>query len=432
MKYSKIIIVGLGSIGKNLAEYLILKNYKINVWDRDFKKLKNFTKKNKLNNTLRLSDLLIKNCIVVLAINAGKNVDDFLKKNIKYLKRSQILIDLGNNHPDDTIKRFYYLQDNKINYINPGFSGGVEGAKGKASLMISCKKSFIKNFSKFFLDISGNNYRSLKLVGEKIHAGNYVKIIHNSIEYAIMQSIADYFFILKKFKNLSSRKILIEIYYLQKKISNFYLLEIAKDIIKKKNNLENILDAVDDNNTGAWATQLCMTYKFPAHILHTSVDARYFSRSKRIFRSFEKRNKKFEIRNFTKALILNIKLAYAQGLGLLDKINIEEKLKINFKNVNINWHNYSIIRSSILKEISFYTKKNEFNHKLFVKKIFTSKAIKVYLKTLNELSNNNLYPSTFFSVGVWIFHSQQIHYLSFSMIQKMRNTFGNHEIKFKN
>src|SRR6056300_1507648 len=116
----------------------------------------------------------------------------------------------------------------------------------------------------------------------------------------------------------------------------------------------------------------------------------------------------------------------------MGKENRHVLLQSNFENVNINWHNYRIIISSILEEISFYTKKNEFNHKLFVKKIFTSKAIKVYLKTLNELSNNNLYPSTFFSVGVWIFHSQQIHYLSFSMIQKMRNTFGNHEIKFKN
>ena len=432
MKYSKIIIIGLGSIGKNLAEYLILKNYKINVWDRDFKKLKNFINKNKLYNNLRLTDLIINNCIVIMTINAGKNVDNFLKKNIKSLKKSQILIDLGNNHPDDTFRRFNYLKRNKIKYINPGFSGGVEGAKGKASLMISCEKSLIKNFNKFFLDISGNNFRTLKLVGEKIHAGNYVKIIHNSIEYAIMQSIADYFFVLKKFQNLSSKQILIEISYLQKKISNFYLLEIIKSIIKKKDNLENVLDRVDDNNTGAWAAQLCMTYKFPAHILHTSVDSRYFSKSKKMFRSFVNKNKKFKTRNFTKALILNIKLAYAQGLGLLDKININEKLKINFKNVNINWYNNSIIRSDILNEISFYIKKNKFDHNLMINKICTNNDIKNYLKILNKLSNNNLYPSTFFSIGVWMFHSQKIHYSSFSLIQKMRNIFGNHKIKFKN
>lgn len=432
MKYSKIIIVGLGSIGKNLAEYLILKNYKINVWDKDFKKLKNFTNKNKLSTNLRLSDLLIKDSIVILTINAGKNVDNFLKKNIKSLKKIQILIDFGNNHPDDTFRRFYHLNKNKIKYINPGFSGGVEGAKGKASLMISCKKSFIKNYNKFFLDISGNNYESLKLVGEKIHAGNYVKIIHNSIEYAIMQSIADYFFVLKKFNNLSSKQILSEISYLQKKIKNFYLLGLMEDIIRENNNLENIVDAVDDNNTGAWAAQLCMRYKFPAHILHASVDARYFSKSKRIFGSFENRNKKLNTRNFTKALMLNIKLAYIQGFGLLHKINTEEKLKINFKNVKINWYNNSIIRSSVLKEISSNLKKNKFDYNLVTKKVFTNKAIKVYLKTLKELSNKNLYPSTFFSVGVWIFHIQQIHYNSFSIIQKMRNIFGNHKIKFKN
>ena len=175
MKNFNLIIVGLGSIGGNLAKYLIKQNYKIRVWDKNLKKLKKFSKKNDIKISSKFSNNVIKDEILILTINAGKNVDDFFYKNINSLKRLKYLIDLGNNHPEDTLRRYNYLKKNKIKYINPGFSGGIEGAKGKASLMLSCDRKELKHLNILFSEFSGNKKRSLKLVGNKPHAGNFVR-----------------------------------------------------------------------------------------------------------------------------------------------------------------------------------------------------------------------------------------------------------------
>ena len=166
MKNNNLIIVGLGSIGANLAQFLLSCNYNVSVWDKDLSKLKNFSKRNKIKFKNKFSKNLFKNNIVILTINAGKNVDNFILKNLKFLKKIKYLIDLGNNHPDDTLRRFNFLKKNKIIYINPGFSGGIEGAKGKASLMLSCNKRQLKYLNDLFLDISGNKIKSIKLVGK--------------------------------------------------------------------------------------------------------------------------------------------------------------------------------------------------------------------------------------------------------------------------
>ena len=78
-----------------------------------------------------------------------------------------------------------------------------------------------------------------------------------------------------------------------------------------------------------------------------------------------------------------------------------------------------------------YFKENKFELKFVHKKFFSNKKISLFLKTCKDLSQNNLYPSTFLSVGVWLFHHQKYHFSSFSLIQKMRNIFGNHKIKIK-
>tara|TARA_B100000575_G_C23107138_1_gene639108 strand:+ start:161 stop:1459 length:1299 start_codon:yes stop_codon:yes gene_type:complete len=431
MKNNNLVIVGLGSIGANLAEYLISQNFKIRVWDKNLIRLKKFSKKNAIKVNYKLSKNLMKNDIVILAINAGKNVDDFFYENIKFLKKIKYLIDLGNNHPDDTLRRFFFLKKHNIKYINPGFSGGIEGAKGKASLMISCNKSELKNLNFIFSEISGDNKKLLKLVGNKPHAGNYVKIVHNSIEYSILQSIADYYFVLKRFRRCSNQKILGEIRYIEKKLKNFYLLDIFKKIILKKINLNRIMDKVDDNNTGAWASQLCIKYKFPTQILHASVDARYLSKSKKFIKPFNNKISKFNIRNFTDALIFILRFSYVQGIGLLNEIDKVEKLGLNLNNIILSWRSKSIIRSSLLKNSLMHFNNNKFNSQFVNKNFFSNKKINLFLKTCKDLSQNNLYPSTFLSVGTWLFHHQKYHFSSFSLIQKMRNVFGNHKTRIK-
>ena len=431
MKNNNLIIVGLGSIGSNLAEYLIKKNYNVKVWDKDVTRLKQFSKINKVRIEKEFSKNFVKNTIVILTINAGKNVDNFFNKNLIILKKSKYLVDLGNNHPDDTLRRYNFLKKQKIRYINPGFSGGVEGAKGKASLMISCNKQELSNLADLFSKISGHKKKFLKLVGKKPHSGNYVKIVHNSIEYAILQSIADYYFILKKLKKFSDTKILKEILYIEKKINNFYLLSLLKQIIKQKTDLNKIIDKVDDNNTGAWASRFSMKYKFSNQILHAALEARYLSKAKRFIKPLITNNSKINLRQLTESLILIIKFSYIQGFSLLDRINKTERLSMNIHNVIFSWKYNSIIRSDFLKEISSYLRKEKNNFDKFYKKFFPIKDVNSFMKVMQDLSKRNLYPISFVSLSTWLFYNQKQHYDSFSLIQKMRNIFGNHKIRLK-
>ena len=137
--------------------------------------------------------LIQKNLIIILAIPAGLATDNFIINNIKNFKTNIHIVDIGNNHPKDTMKRFNFLKKDKIKYISCGFSGGSQGARTNASLMISCSSVEFNFLKSLFLDIIGKkNKRFLKRIGNNPSLGNYTKIIHNGIEYAVMQAIADY------------------------------------------------------------------------------------------------------------------------------------------------------------------------------------------------------------------------------------------------
>ena len=218
-------------------------------------------------------------------------------------------------------------------------------------------------------------------------------------------------------KILQKNDIVILVINAGKNVDNFYLLDIFKKIILKKINLNKIMDIVDDNNTGAWASQLCIKYKFPTQVLHASVNARYLSKSKKFIKPFSNKISKLNIRNFTNSLIFIIEFSYIQGLGLL--------------NIILSWRFNSIIRLSLLRNLSMFLKNNKFNPQFVYKNFFSTKKINLFLKICKELSQNNLYPSTFLSVGTWLFHRQKYHFSSFSLIQKMSNIFGKHNIRIK-
>ena len=120
-----------------------------------------------------------------------------------------------------------------------------------------------------------------------------------------------------------------------------------------------------------------------------------------------------------------------QGIGLLNEIDKVEKLGLNLNNIILSWRSKSIIRSSLLKNSLKHFNKNKFNSQFVNKNFFSNKKINLFLKTCKDLSKNNLYPSTFLSVGTWLFHHQKYHFSSFSLIQKMRNVFGNHKTRIK-
>ena len=130
-------------------------------------------------------------------------------------------------------------------------------------------------------------------------------------------------------------------------------------------------------------------------------------------------------------VIIIVKFSYIQGFDLLDRINKSEKLSFNIHNVILSWQYNSIIRSDFLKKISSNLKKEKNNFNKFYKQVLPIKEINLLMRVMQDLSKRNLYPISFVSLGTWLFYNQRQHYDCFSLIQKMRNIFGNHKIKLK-
>ena len=440
MKKNEILLIGLGSIGENLAYSLIEKGYQINIWDKN--KKKNFLLCRELNikyieNISRF--LKKKKLIIILAIPAGLATDNFILDNIKNFKTDVYIVDMGNNHPDDTIRRFNLLKKNKIKYISCGFSGGSRGARTNASLMVSCNSVEFNFLKELFLNIIGKkNKKFLKRIGSNPSLGNYTKIIHNGIEYAVMQAIADYYYVMKVIIRMNNKEILNEFSKLDKKIGNSFLIKITKDIIKesnnKKNSINNILDVVDDNNTGAWTVSLAAEYKFPIPSISSSVEARFISRKKRVFKNFKIKNKKIQVKKIKDQMleILNLTIiaSYLQGIGLLQEITNKKKITINLKYVFLCWMNNSIIRSKLLNEYYFQIKNNKIDITNVFKKKFSSNKNKILIDVLIFLINKNIALTSITSLFNWTNLLIKRKNVSFSLIQKQRNYFGGHKILF--
>ena len=440
MKKNKILLVGLGSIGENLAYSLIEKGYQVNIWDKNKKKTLLLCRELNIKYIENISRFFKKKkLIIILAIPAGLATDNFILDHIKNFMRDIYIVDMGNNHPNDTIRRFNLLKKNKIKYISCGFSGGSHGARTNASLMVSCNVVEFNFLKELFLDIIGKkNKKFLKRIGSKPSLGNYTKIIKNGIKYEVMQAIADYYYVMKDIIRMNNKKILNEFSKLDKKIGNSFLIKITKDIIKesnnKKNSINNILDVVDDNNTGAWTVSLAAEYKFPIPSISSSVEARFISRKKRVFKNFKIKNKKIQVKKIKNQMleILNLTIiaSYLQGIGLLQEITNQKKITINLKYVFLCWMNNSIIRSKLLNEYYFEIKNNKIDIINTFKKKFSSNKNKILIDVLIFLINKNIALTSITSLFNWTNLLIKRKNVSFSLIQKQRNYFGGHKILF--
>ena len=444
MKNYKILIVGLGSIGQNLALSLSEKGYEINAWDINKKKGVNTNCRYNLNYVKNINNFIRSNkLIIILAIPSGANVDNFVNKSIHLFKKNTYIVDIGNNHPSDTIKRHNLLKTEKVTYIGCGFSGGTEGARNNASIMIGCNSKDFLILRKLLIDISGKeNKKFLKLIGSNPSTGNYVKIVHNAIEYGVMQSVADYYLLMKKIFQLKDNQIINELEKLNHIIGNSYLITITKKIIENQKSskflIKNILDQVDDNKTGPWAVGLSMECKFPIPSLTSSVESRFISKQVRIFKSLKKSINKSDIvlkeflENAKIVTKMSIVACYIQGIGMLKKISKDKKININLKNVILSWSNNSIIRADLLKNLLKNIKINNIDIKYISKNEFSLKKREKLLSLMKFLIKNNLFLPSVSAIYGWsnmLSHKKNI---SFSLIQSQRNYFGSHKIKFFN
>ena len=370
---SNIGLIGLSVMGVNLALNMADNGYKVSIFNRTTSKVDE-VKKNRphdnFNYCYSLEEMvnsLEKPRIIMMMVKAGEAVDMLIEQILPLLEKEDILIDGGNSYFKDTIIRQTYLQENGIDYVGAGVSGGEEGARFGPAIMIGAKKEVYEKVEKIFSDISAkvDGYPCSALMSTD-GAGHYVKMVHNGIEYADMQLISEAYTILKDLGNLTNDEIHEVFSNWNKSELESYLIEITSDIFKVKEDdsylVDKILDVANQKGTGKWTNLEAIELGVDISTISTALNMRFMSTLKAerqkgatiIKRQGKKTSlsKKELIEMVRHSLYISKIVAYAQGFKLLDTAQKQFGWELDFSNIAKIFRGGCIIRAKFLNDIS--------------------------------------------------------------------------------
>ncbi|MDE2226761.1 MAG: glucose-6-phosphate dehydrogenase [Patescibacteria group bacterium] len=280
-------IIGLGKMGANLSRQLHARGWKVFAWNRNGAIAKELENNGVLRATATTEELLAKLSaprIVWLMLPAfakatagkpaGKPVDEFLfgKSGIvKYLRKGDIVIDGGNSFYADSVRRAKKLKDLGINFLDIGVSGGPSGALNGACLMIGGERKIYSRLEVLFNDLSvENGYGYMGKAG----AGHFVKMVHNGMEYGMMQSLAEGFAVLKKSPFKLNLREVAEVYNHGSVITSRLVGWLKNGLEAYGENLKSVSGSVAHTGEGEWTVKTAKKLNVPTPIIKASFDFR--------------------------------------------------------------------------------------------------------------------------------------------------------------
>lgn len=390
---NQLALVGLAVMGQNFALNLANHGIRMAVYNRTEEVTKQFLREKNENNELplegfySLSELvqsLERPRKIILLVKAGGAVDDLLKQLFPLLSPGDIVVDSGNSFFKDTDRRIEEAKRYQIRYLGMGISGGESGALLGPSLMPGGDFSAYQELLPLLKNASAQEPSPcINYMGEK-SAGHYVKMVHNGIEYADMQIIAETYDLLKNLYHLTTEQMIDCFQFFQKTELNSYLIEITATILAQKDPLaegylvDQILDVAKGKGTGKWTIQEGAEQGVMVSMIHAALESRYLSsfRSLRLKlgREYQRTQnppqfirplKEKELFEEVKGALLAAKiLAYAQGLHLLAEASEHYQFKLNLSHITEVWRGGCIIRSTLLNDMSQYFKDYGHTHLL--------------------------------------------------------------------
>jgi 6-phosphogluconate dehydrogenase len=382
MAQADIGLVGLAVMGENLILNMESKGFTVACFNRTISKVDDFVngraKGKKIIGCRSIGELtanLKKPRKVMLMVKAGQAVDDFIEQLLPSLENGDIIIDGGNSHFPDTIRRTKYVESKGKLYIGTGVSGGEEGALRGPSIMPGGSPAAWASVKPIFQAICAKTDKGepcCEWVGEN-GAGHFVKMVHNGIEYGDMQLICETYHLMREGLGLSNaemHKVLAE--WNQGEL-NSYLIEITRDILAYKDEQGNevidlILDTAGQKGTGKWTVVAALDSGQPLTLIGEAVFGRCLSalKNERVKASqvlkgpktqFKGDKAKF-IDDLRKALYASKIISYAQGYQLMRAAAKEYGWNLNYGGVALMWRGGCIIRSVFLGEIKKAFDKN--------------------------------------------------------------------------
>jgi 6-phosphogluconate dehydrogenase len=368
-------LIGLAVMGQNLVLNMDDHGYTVAVFNRTVSKVDEF-----LANEARGTNVVGARSVeelcaalktprrVMLLVKAGQAVDDFIERLLPHLEAGDIIIDGGNSHFPDTIRRAKYVESKGLLYVGTGVSGGEEGARRGPSIMPGGSAAAWPHVRAIFQAIAAKTAEGepcCDWVGDG-GAGHYVKMVHNGIEYGDMQLIGEAYHLMKAGLGLSNDEMHDVFARWNEGELDSYLIEITRDILATHDEagvdvLDVILDTAGQKGTGKWTAVSALDLGIPMTLVTEAVFSRTLSalKDERVAASTILRGPQPRIAGDRRELIEDIGRAiyaakivsYAQGFMLMREAAREYGWRINYGGVALMWRGGCIIRSRFLGKI---------------------------------------------------------------------------------
>ncbi len=305
---------------------------------------------------------------IMMMVKAGKPVDELIEQLLPLLDKGDILIDGGNSHFPDTIRRTKHIESKGMLFVGTGVSGGEEGALRGPSIMPGGSSAAWPHIKPVFQAIAAkvaDGTPCCDWVGEN-GAGHFVKMVHNGIEYGDMQLICEAYQIMKELLGMSAGEMHETFKEWNTGDLDSYLIEITRDILAFKDTdgqplVEKILDTAGQKGTGKWTSVVSLDLGIPLTLISEAVFARCLSalKEERVAASqaYSSANQMFTgdrrafLKDLEQALYAAKIISYTQGLVLLQEAAKEYKWNLNYGSIALLWRGGCIIRSVFLAKI---------------------------------------------------------------------------------
>ena len=455
MKKSDIGLIGLAVMGENLVMNMESKGFKVSVFNRTVSKVTDFVegraKGLNIVGTYSLEELvasLEKPRRVMLMVKAGQPVDDFIESLLPLLEDGDIIIDGGNSHFPDTMRRTEYVESKGKLYIGTGVSGGEEGALNGPSMMPGGSPAAWPAVKPIFQAICAkvdDGSPCCDWVGEN-GAGHFVKMVHNGIEYGDMQLICEAYQLMRDYIGMTADE-MHEVFKSWKSTElDSYLIDITTDILAYKDTdgepiVNRILDTAGQKGTGKWTAISALDEGIPLTLIGEAVFARCLSAMKdeRVaaskvfggdyckFSGTEAERKAF-IESIRKALLASKIISYAQGYTLMMSAAKTYGWHLNYGGIALMWRGGCIIRSVFLGKIkeAFDAKPDLTN--LLMDPYFSAKIRELVPDWRIVVSAAVLagIPTPAFTSALSYFDGYRSEFLPANLLQAQRDYFGAH------
>ncbi len=368
-------LIGLAVMGENLVLNIESRGYTIAVFNRTTDKVTAFVevrgKGKRIIPSYSLEELisnLSRPRKVMLMVKAGKPVDDFIEMLVPLLDEGDIIIEGGNSHFPDTIRRTAHVESKGLLYIGTGVSGGEEGALLGPSLMPGGSKAAWPHVQDIFPSLAArasDGAPCVTWIGDN-GAGHFVKMAHNGIEYGDMQLICEAYHLMLQSGAFTYDEMADIFDDWNKGELDSYLIQITGEILRFRDDdgepmVTKILDSAGQKGTGKWTVVSALDHGVPLSLIGESVFARFISSMKKervkaspLFGNPAKRalqDKQQFIDDIRKALYASKIVSYAQGFNLLRNAAEEYKWDLNYGEIAMIWRGGCIIRSAFLNKI---------------------------------------------------------------------------------